>query len=77
MNCSVLLQRIMSPFRIQNVYLREADDASDTESEFEISSDMSDTKLLKLQQNLKKLNSKKMQHNLTDTMIVLQISVMK
>ncbi len=67
----------MSPFRIQNVYLREADDASDTESEFEISSDMSDTKLLKLQQNLKKLNSKKMQHNLTDTMIVLQISVMK
>ncbi len=59
----------MSFFRIQNVYLKEADDASDTESEFKISFNVSDTELLKLQQNLKKLNLKKMQCNLTDTMI--------
>ena len=67
----------MGPFRIQNVYLKKADDASDTESEFKISSDVSDTELLKLQQNLKKLNSKKMQRNLTDAMIMLQTSVMR
>jgi len=67
----------MSSFRIQNVYLRKTDDASDTEFKFKISSDVFNTELLKLQQNLKKLNSKKMQHNLTDTIIVLQTLIMK
>lgn len=38
----------MSPFKIQNVYLRKADDASDTKSEFEINSDVFNIKLLKL-----------------------------
>ena len=70
MNYSVLLQHIISLFRIQNVYLRKVNDASDSRSKFKIDSDVFNIKLLKLQQNLKKLNLKKMQHNLTDTMIV-------
>jgi len=70
MNCSVLLQCIMSFFRIQNVYSEKTDDASNTESEFKIDFNVFNVKLLKLQQNLKKLNLKKMQCNLTDTMIM-------
>jgi hypothetical protein len=61
----------MSLFRIQNVYSEKTDNDLDSESEFRINSNVSDINLLKLQQNLKKLNSKKMQCNLTDTIIVL------
>jgi len=52
------------------VYLRKVNDASNSRSKFKIDFDVFNIKLLKLQQNLKKLNLKKMQHNLTDTMIV-------
>jgi len=38
----------MSFFKIQNVYLRKTDDASDTESEFKIDFNVSDIELLKL-----------------------------
>ncbi len=59
----------MSFFRIQNVYLKKTDDALNIESEFKINFNVFNTKLLKLQQNLKKLNLKKMQHNLTNATI--------
>jgi len=67
----------MSLFRIQNVYSEKTDNDLDSESEFRINSNVSDINLLKLQQNLKKLNSKKMQCNLTDTIIVLQTLIIK
>ena len=51
------------------MYLKKTDNASNTEFEFEINFNVFNAELLKLQQNLKKLNLKKMQHNLTDTMI--------
>ncbi len=67
----------MGAFRIQNAYPGEADDDSDSGSEFEIDSDVSDAELLELQQDLKKLDSKKMQRDLADAMIVLQATIMK
>jgi hypothetical protein len=67
----------MGPFRIQNVYSGEADDASDSGSEFGIDSDVSDAELLELQRDLKKLDPKKMQRNLADATIACQASTMK
>lgn len=73
----MLLRCIMGPFRIQNAYPEEVNDDSDSESELEIDLDVSDTELLELQQNLKKLDSKKMQCDLADATIALQASIMK
>jgi hypothetical protein len=73
----VLLRCIMGPFRIQNAYPGEADDDSDSGSEFGINSNVSDAELLELQQDLKKLDPRKMQRDLADAMIALQASTMK
>jgi len=67
----------MSFFQIQNAYSEKINDDLNSKSEFEINSDVFDTELLKFQQNLKKLDLKKMQCNLTNTMIILQITIMK
>lgn len=67
----------MGPFRIQNAYPGEADDASDTGSELEIGSNVSDAELLELQQDLKKLDPKKMQRDLADATIAWHASAMK
>lgn len=61
----------MNLFRYQNVYFKKTNNDLNSESEFEIDLDVFETVLLKFQQNLKNLNLKKMQHNLTDTMIIL------
>jgi len=67
----------MGPFKIQNAYPGQADGTSDDGSEFEIDSDVSDTDLLELQRELKKLDPKKMQRDLADATIALQASVMR
>ncbi len=59
------------------MYSGEADDASDSGSEFGIDSDVSDAELLELQRDLKKLDPKKMQRNLADATIACQASTMK
>jgi len=47
-NYSVLLQHIISLFRIQNVYLRKVNDASNSRFKFKIDFDVFNIKLLKL-----------------------------
>ena len=49
----------------------------DDGSDFRIDFNVFDAELLKLREKLKKLNLKKMQCDLADAMIALQITVMK
>lgn len=67
----------MAPFKIQNAYPGQADDASDDGSDFEIDSNVSDADLLELQQELKRLDPKRMQRDLADATIALQAAAMK
>ena len=67
----------MAPFQIQRQYSdvddnSEKDLGSDDESDFKIKSDVSNTELQELRQELKKLESKKVQRELADATLALQ-----
>ena len=67
----------MAPFKIQCQYPdvdnnSESDLRSDDESDFDIDSDVSDTELQELRQELKKLEPRKVQRELADATLALQ-----
>lgn len=67
----------MNFFKIQNVYSKKADDNSDSKFKFKIDFNISNIKLLKIHQFLKKLDLKKMQCDLMNATIVLQTAIIK